>query len=86
MHVTSNRLQITVDGQDGTRAKVNIPPDELIVLGDENSYFICLSLVSYLSLTVYARVKFEFFCFLLFKYINNTYAIFSMHLSGGWLR
>ena len=58
MHVTSNRLQITVDGQDGTRAKVNIPPDELIVLGDENSYFICLSLVSYLSLTVYARVKF----------------------------
>ena len=85
MHVTSNRLQITVDGQDGTRAKVNIPPDELIVLGDENSYFICLSLVSYLSLTVYARVKFEF-CLLLFKYINNTYAIFSMHLSGGWLR
>ena len=84
MHVTSNRLQITVDGQDGTRAKVNIPPDELIVLGDENSYFICLSLVSYLSLTVYARVKFEFF--LLFKYINNTYAIFSMHLSGRWLR
>ena len=83
MHVTSNRLQITVDGQDGTRAKVNIPPDELIVLGDENSYFICLSLVSYLSLTVYARVK---FCLLLFKYINNTYAIFSMHLSGGWLR
>ena len=80
MHVTSNRLQITVDGQDGTRAKVNIPPDELIVLGDENSYFICLSLVSYLSLTVYARVK------LLFKYINNTYAIFSMHLSGRWLR
>ena len=61
MHVTSNRLQITVDGQDGTRAKVNIPPDELIVLGDENSYFICLSLVSYLSLTVYARVKFEFY-------------------------
>ena len=46
MHVTSNRLQIIVDGVDGTKAKVNVPPGELIVLGEENSYFICLSLVS----------------------------------------
>ena len=46
MHVTSHRLQITVDGEGGTRAKVNIPPGELIILGNDNSYYICLSTVS----------------------------------------
>ena len=46
MHVTSNRFGITVDSEDGTSAKVDIPPDELIMVGNENSYFICLSSVS----------------------------------------
>ena len=48
MHVTSHRLRISVDGEDGTRAKVNIPAGELIILGNDNSYYICLCTVSYI--------------------------------------
>ena len=50
MHVTSHRRQITVDGEDGTRGKVNIPAGELIILGSDNSYYVCLSTVSFISI------------------------------------
>ena len=46
MHITGHKLPIVVTDEDGTVAKVTIPSDELIVFGEDNSYFICLSSVS----------------------------------------
>ena len=45
MHVISGSLPIVVEDKDGTRARVDIPPDVMIVHGNENVYHICLSTV-----------------------------------------
>ena len=45
MHITGHKLDIVVI-DDGTTAKVTIPEEELIVFGDDHSYFICLNSVS----------------------------------------
>ena len=45
MHVISGSLPIVVEDEDGTRARVDIPPDVMIVHGNENVYHICLSTV-----------------------------------------
>ena len=44
MHITSRPISISLlDDQDGTRASINIPPDELIHLGTADQvYYICL--------------------------------------------
>ena len=44
MHITGHKLDIVVI-DDGTIAKVTIPKDELIVFGEDHSYFICLNSV-----------------------------------------